>query len=133
MMRTSNWCHSEDMWQTRFRKISQGVGEETYIHHINPVGAAESATLPGSKRDIRPPCCINCTNCNRTEGHKLLIRSKLHLATSQIPIHVLIDTGCMQTNVVSARIAAAIREESGEIRKASVTLASGADYMVWKE
>jgi len=45
------------------------IGEETYIHHINAtemVGATEPATLPGSKRDTRPPCC---TNCNRTEGH----------------------------------------------------------------
>jgi len=85
------------------------TGEETYIHHINAtemVGATEPATLPGSKRDTRPPCC---TNCNRTEGHELLISGQLHLATSQLPIHALIDTGNMQINVVSARRAAAAR------------------------
>ena len=101
------------------------IGENTYIHHINAtgmVGATEPAILPGSKRDTKPPCC---TNCDRTEGHDLLIPGQLHLATSLLPIHVLIDTGCMQTNVVSARIAAAIRKEGGEIQKASVTLTSG--------
>ena len=55
----------------------------------------------------------------------ILISGQLHIATSLLPIHVLIDTDCTQTNVVSARIAAALRKEGGEIQKASITLTSG--------
>ena len=75
------------------------IGEETYIHHINAtemVGATEPATLPGSKRDTRPPYC---TNCNRKEGLELLISGQLLLVTSLLPTHVLIDTGCRQTSL----------------------------------
>ena len=122
---------SKDMRQTRLLKISQETRSvRKPMHHINAtemVGATESATLPGSKSVTRSPCC---TNCNRTEGHELLISGQLHLATSQLPIHVLFDTGCMQTNVISVRIAA-VKREGGEIQKVSVTLTWVPKAIIW--
>ena len=40
-------------------------------------------------------------------------------------IIVLIDPGCLQTNVVSARIAALLRQDGKPMRRANVKLASG--------
>jgi len=57
-------------------------------------------------------------------GKELLIPGLLHFAISQIPILVPIDTACIQTNAVSARVAVTIRKAGGVIQKASVTLTS---------
>ena len=61
------------------------------------------------KRINNKTVSLYALHCKGTEGNELLIPGMLHLATSQIPILVLIDTGCRQTNVVSARIAATMR------------------------
>ena len=100
------------------------LGEITYVHTMSATldsYGTEPATY-GSNRGTKPPCCVNY---NGTEGKELLIPGLLHFATSQIPVLVLIDTGCMQTNVVSARVAATIKKAGGVIQKASVTLTSG--------
>ena len=42
-----------------------------------------------------------------------------------VPINVLIDTGCIQTNVFSERVAILIRQDGGKLRPANVVLTSG--------
>ena len=47
------------------------------------------------------------------------------LKNNTATINILIDTGCLQTNVVCARIAALLRQDEKILRKAGVQLVSG--------
>ena len=50
----------------------------------------------------------------------------LILSKNNVPIHVLsTNTGCLQTNVVSERVARLIRQDGGKMRPANVVLTSG--------
>jgi len=70
----------------------------------------------------QPPCCARHL---RVELRDFNIPATLHLKLRDCPINVLIDTGCLQTNIVSTRIAALLRQDGDMMRAASVTLTSG--------
>ena len=69
--------------------------------------------------DLQPPCCRNCN------GPEQLIVGVLHLKNNTSTINVLIDTGCSQTNVVRARVAALLQQDGKIMRKVGVQLVSG--------
>ena len=48
----------------------------------------------------------------------------LHLKNNTATINVLIDTGCLQTNIVCARVAALLRQDGKAMKRAGVQLAS---------
>ena len=50
---------------------------------------------------------------------------QLLLTSTIVPINVLIDTGCMQTNVLSERIGTLLRKDGGTVFETDVTLTSG--------
>ena len=62
---------------------------------------------------------------HNTSTTRPLLSAFLILSQYNVPIHVLIDTGCLQTNVVSERVARLIRQDDGKMRPANVVLTSG--------
>ena len=52
---------------------------------------------------------------------------QLSLSTTIVPIYVLIDTGCMQTNVLSERIGHLLRQDGGKIFETNVAPTSGVE------
>ena len=69
----------------------------------------------------RPPCC------NGSEGTPLnhLIPATLHLLSQAHDIHVLIDTGCLQVNIISAKIAALLAKDGGLTYGTNIVLTAG--------
>ena len=66
-----------------------------------------------------PPCCSQ--TATHTEHNSLMPR-KLLLTTTIVPINVLIDTGCMQTNVLSERIGHLLRQDGCKVFETNVAL-----------
>ena len=62
-----------------------------------------------------PPCCARQSRVDQKAFH---IPATLHLKLRDCPINELIDTGCLQTNIVSTRIAALLRQDGGKMRAA---------------
>ena len=91
------------------------AGKTTVINHLDTTMDINTETTD----HIRPPCCSNC------HGSEQPILGTLHLQNNTAAINVLIDTGCLQTNVVSARVAALLRQDGKILRKAGVQLVSG--------
>ena len=54
-----------------------------------------------------------------------LLSAFIVLSRQNIPIEVLINTGCLQTNVVSERIATLNRQNGSKLRPANLVLTSG--------
>ena len=54
-----------------------------------------------------------------------LVPGQFVLTSTIVPINVLIDTGCMQTNVLSERIGDLLRKDGGKDFETDVALASG--------
>jgi len=69
-----------------------------------------------------PPCCARHSRVDQKEFH---IPATLHLKLRDCPINVLIDTGCLQTNIVSTRIATLLRQDGDMMGEISVSLTSG--------
>jgi len=86
---------------------------------INNLDTTQNMYTETSTDNLRPPCCRNCN------GPEQLIVGVLHLNNNTATINVLIDTGCLQTNVVSVRVAALLRQDGKIMRKAGVQLVSG--------
>ena len=57
-----------------------------------------------------PPCC---DSTHKTSATDTLRSAFLVLLRKNIPIDVLIDTGCLQTNVASEGIATLLRKDVG--------------------
>ena len=69
------------------------------------------------------PPCFDSTH--KTSATDALLSAFLVLSRENIPIDVLIDTGCLQRNVVSERIATLLRKDGGKLRPANLVLISG--------
>ena len=61
---------------------------------------------------------------HKTSATDALISAFLELFSQNIPIDVLIDTGWLQSNVVSEWIAILIRQDGGKLRQANLVLTS---------
>ena len=71
---------------------------------------------------LQPPCCARHSRVDQRDFH---VPVTLHLKLCDCPVKVLIDIGCIQTNIVSTRIAAMLRRDGNTMRAASVSLTSG--------
>jgi hypothetical protein len=80
---------------------------------INNLDTSQDIYTETSTDIPRPPCCRNCN------GPEQLVVGVLHLKNNTATINVLIDTGCLQTNVVSARVAALLRQDGIAPRRRS--------------
>ena len=54
-----------------------------------------------------------------------LVPGQLLLTPAIVPINMLIDTGCMQTNVLSERIETLLRKDGGKVFETDVAPTSG--------
>ena len=97
----------------------KATGGELTLHHITPSPDILTTDLNGNDG---PSCCDSSHNASANDA---LIPAFLVLPSKNIPINVLIDTGCLQTNVVSERIATLIRQDGGKLRPANLVLTSG--------
>ena len=88
------------------------------LYHMSP---ALENTLPdiSDKRD--PRCCDHII----TAATDALMSTFLILSCQNIPINVHFDTGCLQTKVVSERVANFTRRDGGKLRQTNVVSTSG--------
>jgi len=68
-----------------------------------------------------PPCC----NGSEVTPLNHLISETLHLHCQAHDIHVLIDTGCLQVNIISAKIAALLAKDGGPTYGTNIVLTAG--------
>ena len=97
----------------------------------DPTDTRQSAGLTGGLRaqtSDRPPCCTNTT---APILHHLL-PTTIHLRNNAHLIHVLIDTGCLQANIISAKIAKLLATDGGQIFGTNIVLTAGS-HTVSKE
>ena len=105
------WSHSEkrlvpleasvtDAIRTAIQ-VGRNAGGRSLIHHVTSTSA--TLTVEGG-----PPCCDHTQHTSATDT---LLSAFLILSRRNVPIKVLIDTGCIQTNVVSERVANLIRQD----------------------
>ena len=97
----------------------KNVGGTSFIYHVT---TALISPLAVTTDDGGPPCC---DYTHHTLATNPLLSAFLILSNHNVPIHVQIDTGCLQTNVVSERVATLIRQDGGKMRPANVVLTSG--------
>ena len=94
-------------------------GGRSLIHHVT--------TAPTSTSAI--PTVEGGLHSKHTSPTDTLLSAFLILSHHNVPINALIDTGCIQTNVVSERVANLIRQDSGKFRPANVVLTSSVGGM----
>ena len=68
----------------------------------------------------RPPCCTG----NKGPLLSQLLPDTLHLRSQSHNINVLIDTGCLQANIISAKIASLLAKDGGPT---NIVLTEGID------
>jgi hypothetical protein len=71
--------------------------------------------------DQRPPCCTN-KNGGISE---YVIPATLRLRNNATIIHVLIDTGCLQTNIINTRVANLLNADGGTLYPTDIILTAG--------
>ena len=89
---------------------------------VNTLTAVATTLVQRPHTQHGPPCC------SRTVTHSdqdCLVPGQLLLTSTIVPINVLIDTGCMQTNVLSERIGTLLRKDGGKVFETDVALTSG--------
>ena len=91
----------------------RNAGGASLIHHVTTAPTSTSAvpTVDGG-----PPYCDHTHHTSATDT---LLSAFFILSHHNVSIHVLIDTGCVQTNVVSERVANLIRQDGGKLRPAN--------------
>jgi hypothetical protein len=68
---------------------------------------------------LKKPCCIGQVE---SDGTETFVPAILNMKFRTMPIMVLIDTGCGQSNVVGARLAAMLRSDGCKFLPANVGL-----------
>ena len=89
----------------------------------DPTVTRQAAGLNGglpARTSDRPPCCTN-----NTASILHLLPATIHLRNNAHLIHVLIDTGCLQANVISANIAKLLATDGGQIFGTNIVLIAG--------
>ena len=122
----NRWSHSEKRLVPLEASVADAIrtdlnaGGRSLIHHVTTAltSTSEVPTVDGG-----PPYCDHHTQHTSATG--TLLSAFLILSHHNVPIHVLIDSGCIQTNVVSERVANLIRQDGGKLRPANVVLISG--------
>ena len=93
---------------------------ETRLHNVNTTLITTATSMD---EDQRPPCCSH-TNGGISE---YLIPGTIRLRNNASVIHVLIDTGCLQTNIIYARFALSdlLNADVGTLYKTDIILTTG--------
>jgi len=100
--------------------------DQAVLIPTNQSGDAQSSIAKPSSG--RLPCCDG--HDGSTSPH--LIRATLHLRHNAPLIYVLIDTGCLQTNMISAKIAALLAKDGGQTYDTNIVLTSGVGGQSYK-
>ena len=88
---------------------------------VNTLTAVATTLVQRPHKQHGPPCCA------RTVTHSdqdCLVPGQLLLTSTIVPINVLIETGCMQTNVLSERIGTLLRKDGGKVFETDAALTS---------
>ena len=88
---------------------------------MNNVNTTTLTTATAMVGDTRPPCCT------KIDGgiSEYLIPATLRLRNNATVIHVLIDTGCLQTNIINTRVADLLNADGGTLYKTDIILTAG--------
>ena len=90
----------------------------------DPTDTRQSAGLNGglpAHTSNRPPCCTN----NTAPILHHLLPATIHLRNNAHLIHVLVDTGCLQANIIDANIAKLLATDGGQIFGTNIVLTAG--------
>jgi hypothetical protein len=93
---------------------------ETSVHTIR-AGTVSPQPEPPPATNL-PPCC---TGNKVMAVQDFLVPAILQTRLIRPTIHVLIDTGCLQTNIVSSRVAALLRQDGGRTYDTNITVTAG--------
>jgi hypothetical protein len=88
---------------------------------LNNVNTTKNTTATAMVEDQRPPCCRK----NNGGISESLIPATLRLRNNATVIHVLIDTGCLQTNIINTRVANLLNADGGTLYKTDIILTAG--------
>jgi len=90
----------------------------------NPTGISLSDQHVGGQSATTADRSPSCTG---TEGTPLnhLIPETLHLHSQADDIHVLIETGCLQVNIISSEIASLLAKDGGPTYGTNIVLTAG--------
>ena len=118
------WPNASNVPKKYLRKNLNSQEGETVLHNVNT-----SQQIPATAMDFdqRPPCCRH-TNGGILEH---LIPATLLLRTNASVIHVLV--GCLQTNIISKRVAYFLDVDGGILYKTDIifmTRVGGQSYGV---
>ena len=96
----------------------KGFQRQITLHNIHLI---VHDPVPASEEN-RPPCCAGSLT-----GLALgtLVPAILQLRLIRPTIHVLIDTGCLQTNIISSSVAALLERDGGSIFETNIVLTVG--------
>ena len=88
---------------------------------LNNVNTTLITTTTALDEDQRPPCC------SHTNGgiSKHLIPATLRLRNNASVIYVLIDTGCLQTNIINTRVADLLNKDGESLYKTDIISTAG--------
>jgi len=98
------------------KKLPKG---ETVVNTLTAV-ATTLVQRPNNKHG--PPGCAGAVTHSDQD---CLVPGQLLLTSTLVPINVLIDTRCMQTNVLSERIGTLLRKDGCNVLETDVALTSG--------
>ena len=123
------WCsHTEKRLVPLDASISQQISAaipkklpkgETVVNTVTEV-ATRLVQPPNNKHG--PPCCVGAVTHSDQD---CLAPGQLLLTSTIVPINVLIDTGCMQTNVLRERIGPLLTKGGGKGFETDVALTCG--------
>ena len=107
------WSHTEERLVPLDPSMSQQIS--VAISKKPPKGDTVVNTLTAVARTLvqrpnnihGPPCCAETVTHSDQD---CLVPSQLILTSTIVPINVLIDTGCMYTNVLSERIGTLLKK-----------------------
>jgi len=88
------------------------------LHNIHPIVHDPVPAL----EDNRPPCC---TGSLTGSALGTLVPAILRLRLMRPTIHVLINTDCLQTNIISSSVAALLERDGGSIFETNIVLTAG--------
>ena len=89
---------------------------------LSNVNTTQITTTTVVDEDQRPPCCSH-TNGEISEH---LIPATLRLRNNASVIHILVDTGCLQT-IINTRVADLLNKDGGTLYKTDIILTAGVE------
>ena len=100
------------------RKNFRSKQGDVVLNYVNTTQITRDTAMV---EDLRPPCC------SKTNGgiSAYLIPATLRLRNNATVIHVLIDTGCPQTNIINTWVVDLLNGDGGTLYKTDIILTAG--------